>query len=295
MREDNEKTSNNNNNNNNINNELSSYEKLRIENIKRNEEFLSKVGLSPTIKHSNVNVKTINRNNKNRVIEEPTRKSRRIEALPVISYDMKIIDKLSSLEDKNDNNNNEYDDDGIKDIVKRSKSSGPRPPPSSDMSRAINAQLSDILSINLGQHVKDYGKGAVMAICNNGTIPRFSKYSGVVEWKNAIFLWVNLGYDKSQYPNTFSEKGKYITWFGGSKMHEDSEVIKRLIKLGESTYKGDENIILFVRKEGESYVCLGRLAHINYQLNVSPVTFKWQLLDYDTLKDNVYFKSIINM
>jgi hypothetical protein len=163
------------------------------------------------------------------------------------------------------------------------------------MSRAINAQLSDILSINLGQHVKDYGKGAVMAICNNGAIPRFSKYSGVVEWKNAIFLWVNLGYDKSQYPNTFSEKGKYITWFGGSKMHEDSEVIKRLIKLGESTYKGDENIILFVRKEGESYVCLGRLAHINYQLNVSPVTFKWQLLDYDTLKDNVYFKSIINM
>ena len=294
MRKDNEISSN---DDNNINNELSSYEKLRIENIKRNEEFLSKVGLSP-----NVNVKTINRNNKNRnkierVIEEPTRKSRRIEALPVISYDMKIIDKLSSLEDKNDNdnNNNEYDDDGIKDIVKRSKSSGPRPPPSSDMSRAINAQLSDILSINLGQHVKDYGKGAVMAICNNGTIPRFSKYSGVVEWKNAIFLWVNLGYDKSQYPNTFSEKGKYITWFGGSKMHEDSEVIKRLIKLGESTYKGDENIILFVRKEGESYVCLGRLAHINYQLNVSPVTFKWQLLDYDTLKDNVYFKSIINM
>jgi len=295
MRKDNDICSN---DNNNINNELTSYEKLRIENIKRNEEFLSKVGLSP-----NVNVKTINRNNTKRnkierVIEEPTRKSRRIEALPVISYDMKIIDKLSSLEDKNDNsnnNNNEYDVDGIKDIVKRSKSSGPRPPPSSDMSRAINAQLSDILSINLGHHVKDYGKGAVMAICNNGKIPRFSKYSGVVEWKNAIFLWVNLGYDKSQYPNTFSEKGKYITWFGGSKMHEDSEVIKRLIKLGESTYKGDENIILFVRKEGESYVCLGRLAHINYQLNVSPVTFKWQLLDYDTLKDNVYFKSIINM
>ena len=291
---------------NSIHHELSSYEKIRQENIRRNEEFLAKVGLSPIKQSSTGNEnKTTNRSRNKiervikigRVIEEPTRKSRRIEALPVISYDMKIIDKISSLEDKNDNNNNNNDDDENNEInaVKKPKSSGPRLPPSSDMSRAINAQLSDILSKSLGQHVKDYGKGAVMALCNNGTIPRFSKYSGVVEWKNAIFLWVNLGYDKSQYPNTFSEKGKYITWFGGSKMHEESEVIKRLIKLGESSYKGDENIILFVRKEGESYVCLGRLAHINYQLNLSPVTFKWRLLDYDALKHNIYFKSIINM
>jgi hypothetical protein len=24
-------------------------------------------------------------------------------------------------------------------------------------------------------------------------MPKFSKYSGVVEWQNAIFLWVNIG------------------------------------------------------------------------------------------------------
>ena len=274
---------------------LSSYEKLRLENIKRNEEFLKQVGLSPNT--SNIRQKSSSdvKKKKNTTafndIIEPTRKSRRIEALPVVSYDMKIIDKLSSIEDSNDNINDNIDK------IKRHKpiSSGPRPPPSSDMSRAINAQLSDVLSNGLGQHIAEYGKAAVMAMCNNGTVPRFSKYSGVVEWKNAIFLWVNLGHDKSQYPNTFSEQGKYITWFGGSKMHEDSEVIKRLITLGKTSYKGDDQIILFVRKEGESYVCLGRLVHVDYKLDINPVTFRWQLLDYDNLKDIDFFKSIIKM
>jgi len=276
--------------------ELSSYEKIRLDNIKRNEEFLSKVGLSPNTSNIKEKVKANNNNSKKKKkndrfndIIEPMRKSRRIEALPVISYDPKIIDKLSSIEEDDDNNN-------VIEKVKRPKApSGPRPTPSSDMSRAINAQLSDVTSKGLGQHVSEYGKGAVMAMCNNGSVPRFSKYSGVVEWKNAVFLWVNLGQDKSQYPNTFSEQGKYITWFGGSKMHEESEVIKRLIKIGQTSYKGDDQIILFVRKEGENYVCLGRLVHVDYNLDVSPVTFRWQLLDYESLKGIDYFKSIIKM
>ena len=276
---------------------LSSYERIRLENIKRNEEFLSKVGLSPNTSNIKEKVKANNNNSKKKKksdrfndVIEPMRKSRRIEALPVISYDPKIIEKLSSIEEDDDNNN-------VIEKVKRPKpsSSGPRPPPSSDMSRAINAELNDILSSGLGQHVTEYGKAAVMALCNNGSVPRFSKYSGVVEWKNAVFLWVNLGQDKSQYPNTFSEQGKYITWFGGSKMHEESEVIKRLIKIGQNSYKGDDKIILFVRKEGENYVCLGRLVHVDYNLDVSPVTFRWQLLDYDSLKGIDYFKSIIKM
>lgn len=280
----------------NVSNTLSTAEKIRLENIKRNEEFLTKVGLSPITSNIKVKVKTNNiRKKKNdRIVVEPSRKSRRIEALPVIKYDPKIIDTLSSIEDKNDNDDN--DNDNIIEKVQRPRApSGPRPAPSSDMSRAINAQLSDVLSSNLGQHVSDYGKAAVMAICNGGSVPRFSKYSGVVEWKNAIFLWVNLGQDKSQYPNTFSEQGKYITWYGGSKMHEESEVIKRLIKIGQFSYKGDDQIILFVRKEGENYVCLGKLAHVDYNLDKSPVTFRWQLLNYDSLKNIEYFKSIINL
>lgn len=211
----------------NDNDNLSSYEKLRLENIKRNEEFLSQVGLSP--KTSNIRDKNDIKKKKKKStdvfndIVEPIRKSRRIEALPVISYDMKIIDKLSRIEDGNDNSN-----DNNTEKVKRPKpsSSGPRPPPSSDMSRAINAELNDVLSSGLGQHVTEYGKAAVMALCNNGSVPRFSKYSGVVEWKNALFLWVNLGHDKNQYPNTFSEQGKYITWFGGSKCTKTLRLLK---------------------------------------------------------------------
>lgn len=84
-----------------------------------------------------------------------------------------------------------------------------------------------------------------------------------------------------------------MVWW--KQMHEDSEVIKRLIALGQTSYKGNEKIILFVRKEGESYVCLGRLVHVDYKLDINPVTFRWQLLDYDNIRNNDFFKSIIKM
>lgn len=64
-----------------------------------------------------------------------------------------------------------------------------------------------------------------MSQANNGSIPKFSKYSGVVQWNNAYFLWVNITPSNLQkksnddsYPNEFLENGKMMTWFGGSLM-----------------------------------------------------------------------------
>ena len=71
----------------------------------------------------------------------------------------------------------------------------------------------------LCQPIDDYGKAAIMALSNHGTPPRFSKYVGALEWKNCVYLWVNLG-GKSGYSNAFSEQGRHIMWFGGSKMHK---------------------------------------------------------------------------
>lgn len=66
-----------------------------------------------------------------------------------------------------------------------------------------------------------------MSLANNGSVPKFSKYSGVVQWNNAYFLWVNIppsrnsqskSSEEVSYPNEFLDNGKKMTWFGGSLM-----------------------------------------------------------------------------
>lgn len=40
---------------------------------------------------------------------------------------------------------------------------------------------------------------------------KFSKYSGVVEWRNAVLLWVNVG--GRDYANAFADGGQRMTWY----------------------------------------------------------------------------------
>ncbi len=42
-------------------------------------------------------------------------------------------------------------------------------------------------------------------------VARFSKYSGVVEWANAVVLWVNVGGE--DYSNTFLDGGRRMIWY----------------------------------------------------------------------------------
>jgi len=48
------------------------------------------------------------------------------------------------------------------------------------------------------------------ACADRGKTPTFSKMSGIQEWSNAIFLFVNVSPDGS---NTFLDGGRQITWF----------------------------------------------------------------------------------
>ncbi len=78
------------------------------------------------------------------------------------------------------------------------------PDPSS--SRAINCGINVFLSPEvLGRPVSAPGKATVMAMGNGGRCPKFSKMSGVAEWKNCVFLWVNAFDDR--YSNVFTEDG----------------------------------------------------------------------------------------
>ena len=86
----------------------------------------------------------------------------------------------------------------------------------------LEADYPVFLSDRFCQPLEDYGKLPVMVISNHGKAPRFNKYSGVIEWKNCLYLWVNIG-GKTGYTNTFSEEGRYMMWYGGSKMKAGTE------------------------------------------------------------------------
>ena len=108
--------------------------------------------------------------------------------------------------------------------------------------RNLYANLSLFLGPNnLCKPFTEFGKAAVVTAANNGIPPKFSKYSGVLEWKNCVFLWVNLGPGLASsngsgmddeigsvggrkgsveltYDNTFLNEGRSFVWFGGNKM-----------------------------------------------------------------------------
>ena len=135
----------------------------------------------------------------------------------------------------------------------------------------------------------------------------FNKYCGVQEWKNCIFLWVNLGKHDGSPLNEFLDNGRQITWFGGSKMHEQSPAILSLIRHGrrrkrrrrknETTGEEEEeeeectsDVVLWCRryqletKAFTPYMCFGRMGYLSHDPGSRPLAFVWALLDYDGLK-----------
>lgn len=99
----------------------------------------------------------------------------------------------------------------------------------------------------------------------------FNKYSGIQEWGNdVLFLWVNLGAPNSEVVNVFLENGRQVTWYGGSKMHDETNSIRKLKRVGMHAAAGGANlnqaVVLWCREYDRArkafgpYVCLGRLS-----------------------------------
>jgi len=163
-------------------------------------------------------------------------------------------------------------------------------------SREIMIDSDRILAQALGKYASEkMGKAAVVEFASLNDNVSFNKYSGVLEWSNSLFLWVNLG-----GPNTFTENK--MTWFGGSRMHDESEVIKRLIKARKAQKCDDssESVLLWVRfmdgSKAQPYICLGRLAYVHHSPGTHPLEFEFELMDYKTLRESCpLLKHIPNM
>ena len=153
----------------------------------------------------------------------------------------------------------------------------------------------------LGKAMTKTGKAAVMEEAARlfSSVPldtsiysriSFNKYCGVQEWSgNRIFLWVNLGGKPGAYVNDFLDKGRQISWFGGSRMHSESNPIKKLLKVGSAArddqLDASDGIVLWVRRFSAEkrtfgpYNCLGRLAYVSHDPGSIPISFVWALLD----------------
>ena len=208
---------------------MSEFELKRLDNIKRNEEFLKNIGIEsvkPTPLEARVKYRSSPQKRGNSGLIkafQPSRISLRLLEKPAPTFDESVIENFSALEDT------------VRNAKKHKTQSRPpieRLPPDPDTSRAINAQLEPMLSTeNLGFKVSDFGKAYVMAQFNGGLLPRFSKYSGVAEFKNCVILWVNIGKEVSDYPNTFSKSGRNINWFGGNKMTSGKVIFNIMYKI----------------------------------------------------------------
>jgi hypothetical protein len=175
--------------------------------------------------------------------------------------------------------------------------------------RRIEISVSETINKFLGRTMPKTGKACVIQTTLGGVNASFNKYTGVQEWGNdAIYLWVNIGnHDKNDIVNDFPKNGRQLTWFGGSRMHDDTSVIQKLLRIGNESrinstpddtaanstakVKNDDGsgIVLWCRhynphaKTYHPYTCLGRLSYESHVPGSQPLEFVWNLLDYDRL------------
>jgi len=167
--------------------------------------------------------------------------------------------------------------------------------------KEATVDISALLSEKLGKLMPYSGKACVvdhMGNCggdendnDDDTIKSigFNKMSGILEWKNAICLWVNIGGACNNYDNEFLDNGRLVTWYGGSRMHKETPVLVKLIERSRKKIK-DIGVILWCRfvsgSNTEPYFCMGRCELVSHEEDSHPVKFTFRLVDYEKINES---------
>jgi hypothetical protein len=154
-------------------------------------------------------------------------------------------------------------------------------------------------------------KEGVMFYFSPSARPKFSKYVGVQEWRNAVFLMFNVVCGNA-YGNSFIDKGStmHVTYYLSERTRVDAPIIKRLADksppppLAETVAKGS-TAHLFCRPAPETakingldnhdYVYAGRLKFVSKDLERCPIEFVFELVDYQHLKERPDFQNILSL
>jgi len=142
---------------------------------------------------------------------------------------------------------------------------------------------------------------------------RVSFTDGVVEWKNALMIPVNMGGNASRRGNQFLEGGSKISWFPAPSHLDDARLLRRLVPTGEGEREGegedpqeeaedgegegaDVPIFLYCRSDKRlPYVFCGEVGDgvlVDGQKN-KPMLI-WTLFDYDELVEgSEHFRNLV--
>mmetsp|Transcript_25357 Transcript_25357/g.58964 ORF Transcript_25357/g.58964 Transcript_25357/m.58964 type:complete len:220 (+) Transcript_25357:87-746(+) len=171
-------------------------------------------------------------------------------------------------------------------------------PAAGPFAREVRADLAR-LRRSVGQPCPHFGKKGVLQFAMKRTgaeaahplgPPRFNKYAGWVEWRNAVFLWINA--TGGSFANTFKKGGRQVTWYvGGPRPSDKSPIVKRLLADdGDST-----SVELFIRKHATTpYVYCGSCKRVSHNSATKGFEFTWELEDYEALKGKPAFKDLLS-
>lgn len=261
------------------------YLSLRASKIARNEERLRQLGLlkktqqkqaDPTERRERIIKKKRKSEPPTRL--QPTRRSQRTSKA-------NVENKVSAQELVAERENMPRKKPSVTKEIERA-------PAAPNSVRRMIISVPEIVNKFLGKTLSNTGKAFVIqsVLESDDSNISFNKYSGILEWQNdALFLWVNIASDSM---NDFLKAGQQMTWFGGSRMHEESPVIQklfRIVKESENSNGNGNGIVLWCRhynpktKTHHPYTCLGRLSYDSHIPQSQPLQFIWNLDDYSAL------------
>ena len=310
------------------------YMALRAAKIARNQARLRELGLHKPAQFSNGlassrkrTTKQTNKNEASVVPERPRRRSSRIsgfESNPDYkeSNDFKELGRRGTKRSSDTADETPLESRNERIPPKPRNSSRPQNPTviATNSVRTISLDASKLVEKFLAKPMETFGKYFVIETSfHEAAHPEdqerlsgvsrlsFNKFSGVQPWKNVIFLWINVGGPKGGLVNDFSRHKNNgscnVSWFGGSRMTEDSPVIQDLIRMGKEPALAKREptssaILLWCRnydwetKKLPPYTCLGRLAYESHEAGSYPVAFTWRLIDCERMFANESTRSV---
>jgi len=273
---------------------LSVYEEQRAENIRQNNARLQALGLegqrpAPLPRPAAAKRRRLPEPDPGAIVRRSGRNAARVDykeasvpgAATAAAAATTAAAASSSAEDASD------DDDG--DHPPALPFIDDRPVAEERSTRAVSVSLPGIIEV-VGELVAGpCTKESVVALLSGGGRPRFSKYMGALEWKNAVCLFVNVG--GAEYNNLFLDDGRMVTWFAGSQQHDQTPIVRRLLG---SERSDNTTVLLFCRlvvPKAEPYVCCGTLRYVSHDFRRRTCT--WELQHHAQLRQSAAFAALL--
>ncbi|UPR00645.1 hypothetical protein HOP50_05g39600 [Chloropicon primus] len=268
------------------------YEEQRRENIRRNRDRMKRLGVEGVIPErgdADRSAGKKKRRDRDQGLALPVRQSARLRNVPAVSYTLPDEEHLEDLERVRKRVRKQNAVTGGNRIPKREKVTPPAPSPDSCRALSIDKEYwgdSELVGRKLVPSNGLGPKAFIMASlrgASNGRLapPKFSKYSGIQEWANAVVLFVNVSSKGGQqaYDNLFLDNFGRMTWFAQKYHVEETPVVQRLLKLTKREGGNGERdpVLLFCRREGEAYVFGGQLQLDQFFPETRPLKFIWTL------------------